>query len=100
MGSRIVHYCGIYAHAKATGQNFYNMPKTITPEECGRMSRDLTIQIGDETHPLEMDALNYVKSYTHGGISYTTTSKNKNKQTKSSTFNNSKTPKLQNSTTP
>ena len=52
------------------------------------MSRDLTIQIGDETHPLEMDALNYVKSFTHGGITYTTTSKNKDKQTKSSTFNN------------
>ena len=43
------------------------------------MSRDLTIQIGDETHPLEMDALNYVKSFTHGGITYSTTSKNKNK---------------------
>ena len=30
--SRIVHYCGVYAHAKATGENLYNIPKTITPE--------------------------------------------------------------------
>ena len=30
--SRIVHYCGVYAHAKATGENLYNIPKKITPE--------------------------------------------------------------------
>ena len=27
--SRIVHYCGVYAHAKATRQNFFDMPKNV-----------------------------------------------------------------------
>ena len=34
--SRIVHYCGVYAHAKATGQNFYDMPKTIMRKNVKR----------------------------------------------------------------
>ena len=69
----ITRYCGAYSHDKSTGLDFYDLPKLISPEECRRLSKELSVTIGDKSHTLELNKVNYVKSFTHGGVSFATT---------------------------
>ena len=69
----ITRYCGAYSHQKTVGEDIYNMPRLISPEECHRLVKERTVMIGDKTHALEINKINYVKGFTHGGVSYSTT---------------------------
>ena len=45
----ITRYCGAYSHDKSTGEDIYNMPRFISPEECRRLVKERTVTIGDKT---------------------------------------------------
>ena len=69
----IVGYCGAYAHTKQSGQNYYNVPKDVTPDKCWEMAREEKVELGGKTFKIKMNKVNYVKAFTHGGIWYTGT---------------------------
>ena len=49
------------------------MPKSISPEECRILSKELSATIGDKAHTLAMNKINYVKAFTHSGVSFSIT---------------------------
>ena len=66
----ITGYCGRYSHNKFTGQDSYSIPLIFNQDSCRMMIEKQAYDTGAQTMPIKLGALNTLKTFTHGSVTF------------------------------
>ena len=66
----ITGYCVRYSHNKFTGQDSYSIPLIFNQDSCRMMIEKQAYDTGAQTMPIKLGALNTLKTFTHGSVTF------------------------------
>jgi hypothetical protein len=68
-----VGYCGAYSHTKSSGESLFNVPLSVSPDQCKTMIEDGAYVTEMQSFPLVMGKINLFGFYSHGSVTYSGT---------------------------